>query len=62
VLVIRQVTFLPAFTGAIHSAIREQATLGYDSLEHERAAQAMVHRFSTDELWVRCAVRCRGGD
>jgi hypothetical protein len=62
VLAIRTVRFSPEFTRAIHRAIRDQAGAPYDRAAHERWAEGMTARFSTDQLWVKCTMRCRGGD
>jgi hypothetical protein len=61
VRVLRTVTFSPEFTQRLHRAIADQAALAYDVGEHERAIKRML-RFTTDQLWAQCRLRCRGGD
>jgi hypothetical protein len=61
VLALRAVTFAPEFTRAIHRAIAEQAAGAYDRVEHQRWAEALTARYTTHQLWARCAMRCRGG-
>jgi hypothetical protein len=61
VLALRTVTFSPEFSRAIHRAIHDQAASPYDRARHDRFVAEMT-RFSTDELWDLCPVRCRGGD
>jgi hypothetical protein len=61
VLVLRTVTFSPEFTRAIHQAIHDQAGTPYDRAGHQRWADSMV-RYTTDQLWAQCTIRCQGGD
>jgi hypothetical protein len=61
VAVVRYVTFSPEFTRGLHRAIADQAALPYDQAEHDRAVEAM-RRFTTDQLWAQCKLRCGGGD
>ena len=62
VLALRAVTFSPEFTRAIHRAIAEQAAGASDRAGHQRWAEALTARYTTHQLWARCAIRCRGGD
>ena len=62
VLALRAVTFSPEFTRAIHRAIAEQAAGASDRAGHQRWAEALTARYTTLELWARCAMRCKGGD
>ena len=62
VLALRAATFAPEFTRALHKAIAEQAAGAYDRVEHQRWAEALTARYTTLELWARCAMRCQGGD
>ena len=62
VLALRAATFSPEFTRAIHRAIAGQAAGTYDRVEHLRWAEALTARYTTLELWARCAMRCKGGD
>jgi hypothetical protein len=61
-LAIRTVSYSPEFTRAFHRAIADQAALPYDPAEHERAADDVVRRYSTEQLWQRCAYYCEGGE
>jgi hypothetical protein len=61
VLVLRAVTFSPEFTRSLHRAITDQAGASYDRAEHQRWADGMTARHSTDQLWERCTARCQGG-
>jgi hypothetical protein len=58
---LRAVTFSPEFTRAIHCAIAEQAAAPFDAPAHDRWADRLL-RFTTDQLWDRTTVRCRGGE
>jgi hypothetical protein len=61
VLALRAVTFSPEFTRALHRAIADQVGAPYDRAEHQRWADGMTARLSTDQLWSRCTMRCQGG-
>jgi hypothetical protein len=61
VLALRGVTFSPEFTRAIHRAIADQVGAPYDRAAHERWADGMTARHSTDQLWTKCTTRCPGG-
>jgi hypothetical protein len=61
VLALRAVSFSPEFTRAIHRAITEQAAAPDHRGAHESWVDAMT-RFSTDQLWKLCTVRCQGGE
>jgi hypothetical protein len=61
VLALRTLTFSPEFSRELNGAIHDQASSPYDRLEHQRWADGMTGRYSTDELWSRCTIRCRGG-
>jgi hypothetical protein len=61
VLVLRAVTFSPEFTRAIHRAIADQVGAPYDRATHQKWADGMTARHSTDQLWERCTTRCQGG-
>src|SRR5262249_25139546 len=61
VLALRAVTFDPPFTRAIHRAITDQASAADTPGLHGDWAQSMM-RFTTDQLWDRCTIRCRGGE
>jgi hypothetical protein len=58
---LRGVSYSPEFTRAIHGAIAVQAASPFDSAAHERWAAGLL-RHTTDRLWDRTAIRCRGGD
>jgi hypothetical protein len=58
---LRAVTFAPEFTRAIHCAIADQITRPFDDAAHSRWADSML-RYSTDQLWARTTIRCRGGE
>jgi hypothetical protein len=62
VLALRACTFSRRFTWAMHKAIAEQTTAAYDREAHERLAGRILQEFDTDQLWDRCAIRCRGKD
>jgi hypothetical protein len=61
VLALRSVTFSPEFTRALHRAIADQAGAPYDRTAHERWADEMTRRLSTELLWRRCTAQCQGG-
>jgi hypothetical protein len=61
VLALRAVTFSPEFTRSIHRAIALEAALPYNPAAHEARALATLAGLTTDELWRRCTVMCRGG-
>jgi len=61
VRVLRAVTYSPEFTRAIHRAIADQAASPFDDAAHERWADGML-RYSTDQLWQRTTIHCRGGE
>lgn len=56
----REVSVSAEFTRALHRAISDQAAGPYDRAGHERWVDAMT-RYSTDQLWQRCTIRCQGG-
>jgi hypothetical protein len=58
---LREVSYSPEFTRAIHRAIADQAAAPFDALAHVRWAQGML-RFDTHQLWDRCTIYCKGGD
>jgi hypothetical protein len=58
---LRAVSYSPEFTRAIHRAIAGQAAAPFDAPAHERWADER-HACTTDQLWDRCTIRCRGGD
>jgi hypothetical protein len=62
VLALRTVTFSPEFTRALHRAIANQVDAPYDRAAHERWADEMTGRNSTEQLWDLCTMRCQGGD
>jgi hypothetical protein len=62
VLALRGITFSPEFTRAIHRAIGDQVGAPYDRAAHERWADGMTRRHSTDQLWERCTTWCQGGE
>jgi hypothetical protein len=62
VLALRAVTFSPEFTRALHRAIADQVGAPYEKATHERRADGMTARLSTEKLWAKCTTRCRGGD
>lgn len=58
---LRLLTLSPAFTRALHAAIREQAALPFDG--YDRALrEAYARHPSTDSLVARAAIRCTGGE
>jgi hypothetical protein len=61
VLALRAVTFSPEFTRALHRAIADQVGAPYDRVAHERWADEMTARNSTEQLWTLCTMRCQGG-
>jgi hypothetical protein len=61
VLALRGVTFSPEFTRSLHRAIGDQVGAPYDRAEHQRWAEGMTARLSTEQLWTRCTMRCQGG-
>ncbi|HMF38277.1 MAG TPA: hypothetical protein VKF17_16660 [Isosphaeraceae bacterium] len=61
ILVLREMSYSPEFTRAIHRAISDQAALPYDEALHAAAVADIARRLNTDQLWDRCAVRCEGG-
>jgi hypothetical protein len=58
---LRAVTYSPEFTRAIHRAIADQVAAPFDAAAHERWA-ASIRRLSTDQIWARTTIRCRGGE
>jgi hypothetical protein len=58
---LRAIAYSPEFTRAIHEAIAGQAAAPFDAAAHARWAAAAL-RFTTDQLWDKTTVRCRGGD
>jgi hypothetical protein len=58
---LRAVTFSPEFTRALHRAIADQAGRAYDPAEEERVRNRFL-RLSSEQLWNRCSIHCRGGE
>jgi hypothetical protein len=58
---LRAVTYSPEFTRAIHRAIAGQAAAPFDGRAHQRWANDLL-RSTSDQLWGRTTVRCRGGE
>jgi hypothetical protein len=61
VLVLRTVTLSPEFTRSLHRAIADQVGAPYDPARHQRWADGMVGRYTTNQLWTLCTMRCEGG-
>jgi hypothetical protein len=59
---LRPERFSPAFTGAIHQAITDQAAMPFDRASHIRRVEETTARYTTAELWARCSIYCEGGD
>jgi hypothetical protein len=60
VLGLRLVSFSPEFSRAINRAIADQAAAEFDPAGHDQWAAEML-RYTTQQLWERCTVRCEGG-
>jgi hypothetical protein len=59
---LRAVTLAPAFTAALHLAIREQARQPWDSNAYDRALQRLYARYPTSEaMLAQAAARTTGG-
>jgi hypothetical protein len=61
VLALRDVSFSPEFTRALHRAIADQTVGPYDRAAHQRWADGMTAQHTTDQLWGKCTMRCQGG-
>ena len=61
ILGLRAVSFSPEFTRALHRAIAAQIGLPFDPAAHGRAVAGITRRFTTEQLWQQCPVRCVGG-
>jgi hypothetical protein len=61
VLGLRTVSFSPEFTRALHRAIHGQVVAPFDPDTHGQWADGML-RFTTEQLWDKTTVRCRGGE
>jgi hypothetical protein len=61
VLALRAVRFSPEFTRSLHRAIADQVGAPYDPAGHQRWADGMTARHSTEQLWAKCTMRCQGG-
>lgn len=60
---IRQISYSPEFTRALHAAIHAQAAApGWDPARYDLAVTSLYRRYPTSEALVRAAVvRCEGG-
>lgn len=59
---LRAVTFSPAFTTVIRSAIRAQATRPFDAARYDQALRQLYQRYPTTETLLAAAnARTRGG-
>lgn len=61
-LAIRQVSFSPEFTRALHQAIRAQAGRPFDQVIYDRQLRALQARYQSKDLYKIAIVRCKGGD
>ncbi len=62
VLALRMCTYLPEFTRALHRAIAEQAAMPYDKITHKRRIDDITRRFTSEQPWDRCILRCHSGE
>jgi hypothetical protein len=58
---LRDVTYSPEFTRAIHKAIADQIAAPFDGPAHARWADGML-QFSPQQVWDRTTMRCHGGE
>lgn len=62
VQVLREVSLSPAFTAALHLAIREQAVRPWDAAEFDRVLTGLYRQYPTSAALVaRAVARTRGG-
>ena len=61
VLGLRTVSYSPEFTRASHRAIHGQVVAPFDPDTHGQWADGML-QFTTEQLWDKTTVRCRGDE